>query len=232
VYYCGVNHTKLFGIMSKFSLSLAILAVFCGAAQADTLKSTPTPVNQAAAPDAGKSPASPPSAPARKNAGLDLPRNYVVGAGDVLEITIWKEEGFPKQTLVRPDGGITFPLVGDFQAGGLTVDQIIDGVTERLGRYFSEPAVNVAVINSNQKVYVLGKVAKPGEILAPANIDVLQALAIAGGLTPFADEDDIIIVRHEKNHTIYFPFDYTEVSNGESLQQNIVLQRGDTVVVH
>lgn len=160
-----------------------------------------------------------------------VPSDYVVGEGDVLEISVWKEEGLNKQVLVRPDGGITFPLVGDLQAGGLTVDQITDELIKRLGNYMSEPAVNVAVMTVNQKVYVVGKVNKPGDFTTAARVDVMQALAMAGGLTPFADADDIKVIRREKGRISAFPFDYNDVSSGDSLEQNILLQRGDVIVV-
>ena len=160
-----------------------------------------------------------------------VPYDYKVGEGDLLEISVWKEEGLTKQVMVRPDGGLTFPLVGDVQAGGMTVDQITDELIKRLSNYMSDPAVNVAVVTVNQKVYVVGKVNKPGDFTTPARIDVMQALAMAGGLTPFADADDIKIIRREHGREITFSFDYDEVTAGESLEQNIVLQRGDVVVV-
>lgn len=158
-------------------------------------------------------------------------RDYLVGAGDILEISVWKEEGLTKEVLVRPDGGITFPLVGEVQAGGKTVDQINVDILKGLSSYLSEPAVNVAVKMVNQKFYVVGKVNKPGEFVSPARIDVLQALSMAGGLTPFADDDDIRIIRHEGDRVVSFPFDYSAISNGENMEQNILLRRGDVVVV-
>jgi len=162
---------------------------------------------------------------------VTAPIDYLVGEGDVLEISVWKEEGLTKQVVVRPDGGITFPLVGDLQAGGLTVDKITDELINRLSNYMSDPVVNVAVMTVNQKIYVVGKVNKPGDFTTPVRVDVMQALAMAGGLTPFADADDIKIIRHEKGRTIAFSFDYDDVSSGDSLEQNILLQRGDVVVV-
>jgi polysaccharide export outer membrane protein len=160
-----------------------------------------------------------------------VPSDYVVGEGDVLEISVWKEEGLNKQVLVRPDGGITFPLVGDLQAGGLTVDQITDELIKRLSNYMSEPVVNVAVMTVNQKIYVVGKVNKPGDFTTAARVDVMQAVAMAGGLTPFADADDIKVIRRERGRLVTFSFDYDDVSAGKSLEQNILLQRGDVVVV-
>jgi polysaccharide export outer membrane protein len=158
-------------------------------------------------------------------------RDYTVGAGDVLDISVWKEEELAKEVLVRPDGGITFPLVGDIQAGGKTVAQINAEIVKGLSGYLSEPAVSVAVKFANQKFYVVGKVNKPGEFPSPARIDVMQALAMAGGLTPFADDDDIRIIRREGGRLVSYPFDYDAVADGDGLDQNILLRGGDVVVV-
>lgn len=160
-----------------------------------------------------------------------VPPSYVVDAGDVLSISVWKDEGLDKQVLVRPDGGITFPLVGEVHAGGMTVDQIAAEITKRLSEFLSDPAVTVAVMTVNQKIYVVGKVIKPGEYITPARVNVMQALAMAGGPAPFADTDDIKIIRHERGNTLTFPFDYDAVSGGDDLDQNILLNRGDVVVV-
>lgn len=170
-----------------------------------------------------------PKAPDRP--AVSVPPSYVVDAGDVLSVSVWKDEGLDKQVLVRPDGGITFPLVGEIHAGGMTVDQIAAEITKRLSEFLSDPAVTVAVVTVNQKIYVVGKVIKPGEYITPARVNVMQALAMAGGPAPFADTDDIKIIRHEHGSTVTLPFDYDAVSDGENLEQNVLLNRGDVVVV-
>lgn len=162
---------------------------------------------------------------------VSVPPDYVVGAGDVLEISVWKEEGLTKQALVRPDGGITFPLIGDMQAGGLTVHQIRSAIAERLSEFLAEPEVSVSLINLNQNIYVVGRVNKPGEFVTPHRVSVMQALSLAGGLTPFADTDDIRIIRRIGEKEVALPFDYDAVADGNALEQNILLQRGDVVVV-
>lgn len=169
-----------------------------------------------------------PANPAKASA---VPSDYAVGPGDVLEISVWKEEGLTKDALVRPDGGLTFPLVGEVQAGGKTVDQINQEIVKGLSGYLSEPAVSVAVKLVNQKFFVVGKVNKPGEFLSPERVSVMQALSMAGGLNPFADDDDIRIIRREGDQTISFTFDYGAVAKGEDMDQNIQLRRGDVVVV-
>ncbi|WP_143735328.1 polysaccharide biosynthesis/export family protein, partial [Methylocaldum sp. 14B] len=115
---------------------------------------------------------------------LQMPQDYRIVPGDVLEISVWREEGLTKQVLVRADGGLSFPLVGDLAAGGLTVEDVRATVTERLSEYLADPVVSVSVITTSQKIYVVGKVNKPGEFVTPGRVTVMHALALAGGLNP------------------------------------------------
>lgn len=161
----------------------------------------------------------------------EVTQDYRILPGDVLEISVWREEGLKEKVLVRPDGGASFPLIGEFRAGGLTVEQLRSGVAAMLGEFLSEPGVTVAVVSTNQKVYVLGKVARPGDVPMPKGVTVMQALAMAGGLTPYADRDDIAVLRPQGGETLRFLFDYDGVSQGETLEQNILLRDGDVVVV-
>lgn len=157
---------------------------------------------------------------------------FRVGPEDVLEISVWKEEGLRKDVLVRPDGGLSFPLVGEVQAAGKTVEEIRAELTKRLEKFIPEPVVSVLVqrVLSN-KIYVIGRVAKPGEFPAGRVVDVLQALSMAGGLTTFADEKDIRVLRREAGAQRVFRFDFKAVSRGAGLEQNILLRGGDVVVV-
>jgi polysaccharide export outer membrane protein len=161
----------------------------------------------------------------------EVPHDYRIVSGDVLEISVWREEGLNQKVLVRPDGGISFPLIGTVAAGGLTVDQLRGEIAARLGEFLSTPEVTVSVVNSNQKIYVVGKVAKPGDFPMLNRVTVMQALAMAGGLTPFADRDDIAILRRAGKENLRLPFDYDLAEDGENLEQNILLQDGDVVVV-
>lgn len=162
----------------------------------------------------------------------DLMRDYPIGAEDVLEISVWKEEGLKKEVLVRPDGGISFPLAGDMQAAGKTASQLQKEITLRLEKFMSDPVVSVAVLKvASNKIYVIGRVNKPGDYLAGRYVDVLQVLSMAGGLTPFAAENDIKVLRKENGKDIVFPFRYSQVKAGNNLEQNIVLKGGDVVVV-
>lgn len=157
---------------------------------------------------------------------------YEIGPGDVLQISVWKEEGMDQQILVRPDGEITFPLVGEIQAGGLTTKALSAALIEKLKKYIPNPSVTVSVLQAiSNKVYVIGKVNRPGEFAATAYMDVLQALTMAGGLTPYADSDEIKIIRRTESGAKMKLFDYDEVVSGEQLEMNIILKAGDTVVV-
>ena len=157
---------------------------------------------------------------------------YQIGPGDLLRISVWKEEGMQLEVLVRPDGEITFPLAGEIQAGGLTTKELSDELIGKLKRYIPYPSVTVSVLQSvSNKVYVIGKVNRPGEFVATGYLDVLQALTMAGGLTPYADSDEIKIIRRTKSGTKMKIFDYDEVISGERLDMNIILKAGDTVVV-
>jgi len=161
----------------------------------------------------------------------DMPHDYRIVPGDGLEVSVWKEEGMNNKLLVRPDGGISFPLIGEMNAAGLTVSQLRAELVKRLGGLISEPDVTVSVTGSNQKIYVIGKVNKPGDFPMFSRISVMQALAMAGGLTTFADRDDIKVLRQVGDRTETFSFDYDDVAGGEDLEQNILLVNGDTVVV-
>ena len=158
--------------------------------------------------------------------------NYLVGPGDILDITVWKEEELVKQVVVPPDGMIAFPLAGSLKAGGKTVTEISDDLKKRLGKIIVDPVVTVFLQGyESNKVYVIGKVNRPGEFHVSGRVDVMQALAMAGGMASFASKDSVKILRREREKLIAIPFDYTEVADGDELEQNIVLKKGDVVVV-
>lgn len=157
---------------------------------------------------------------------------YQIGPEDILEISIWKEEGLKKEVLVRPDGGISFPLIGDLQATGKTAVQLQQEITKKLEQFIPDPVVSVALLKVvGNKIFVIGKVNKPGEFVAGRYVDVLQALSMAGGLTPFAAENSIKVLRKEGGKDVVMPFEYSSVKRGEHLEQNIMLKGGDVVVV-
>jgi len=158
---------------------------------------------------------------------------YTAQPGDVLQVNVWKEEGLQQDVLVRPDGGISFPLVGDFKAKGLSLEQIQEVISERLTKYISDPVVSVSAGQlMGHKIFVIGKVNKPDQFHVNRYVDVMQALSLAGGMTPFASVNNILILRRDdKGEEKAIKFRYGDVEDGDDLEQNIILQSGDVVVV-
>ena len=157
---------------------------------------------------------------------------YLIGSGDILEISVWKDESLTKQIIVPPDSVISFPLVGDIDVTDLTVPDLRKAITEKLTEYIPDATVAVLLFQINSmKAYVIGKVNKPGEFPISMETNVMQVLSMGGGLNPFASSDKILILRQQDNKTIQIPFNYKQVEKGQNLEQNILLQRGDVVVV-
>ena len=178
-------------------------------------------------PDSGEQQA---SLPSEVNSGVDI--DYLVQPGDILVISVWKEKDLQNEVIVRPDGGISFPLIGEIHAQGRSIEQLRKEITARIEKYIPDADVLVAAKQlQGNKVYVIGKVNRSGEFSMNRQINVIQALAIAGGMTQFANADDIIVIRRSKSDQQVFKFDYNEVEKGENLQQNILLTGGDVVVV-
>ena len=157
---------------------------------------------------------------------------YMVQPGDVLEISVWKEEDLNQEVLVRPDGGFSFPLAGDIDARGKTVDALRVEIIDRLSRYIPDLVVTVSVteINGN-KIYVIGQVNRPGEFIVNPQVDVMQALSMAGGTTAFAALNEIFVLRRQDDRQIKLLFRYNDVVRGRNLEQNILLESGDVLVV-
>ena len=168
----------------------------------------------------------------------DAPAGFLLGPEDELEITVWKNQDLSRITIIRPDGLISMPLIGDIQAAGLTADALSQRIAERLKQYFATPpsvSVSVKAINS-YSVYVVGEVAKPGKFQLKAYITVLQAISMAGGFTAFASKNKLRIVRviedaGHKRKEVHIPLRYDDLVNGRGEPGNIVLVNGDTVVV-
>lgn len=157
---------------------------------------------------------------------------YHLGPEDLIMISVWKDENLTREAIVRPDGMVSFPLIGDVPAMGHTVEEVRQDIAKRLARFIPNPHVSVAITKlQSYKVYVMGRVTKPGEYLVGHYTDVLQALSLAGGLTPFASENDIKIIRRENGDQRVFLFRYGDVQKGRDLNQNILLERGDVVMV-
>lgn len=158
---------------------------------------------------------------------------YRINSGDVLEISVWKEEGMEREVLVLPDGTISFPLAGHLKAAGLSPKEVQESITEKLVEYLPDSPVTVTVREtSGNRFFVVGQVNNPGQFLMSHQIDVAQALSLAQGLTAFGDENDIVILRRSEDGVqIAIPFDFSDIQDGENLESNILLQSGDIVIV-
>ncbi|MDP8986448.1 MAG: polysaccharide biosynthesis/export family protein [Pseudomonadota bacterium] len=158
--------------------------------------------------------------------------DYLLQPGDVLQVSVWKETELTAEALIRPDGGLSYALAGELRAAGRTVAQLTAMLEQRIRKFEPDAVVTVAVkAAAGNRVYVIGKVTHPGDFPLNRPIDVMQALSLAGGATPFADIDSIRILRRTGNHQAAIAFRYGEVQRGHRLDQNILLQSGDTVVV-
>jgi polysaccharide export outer membrane protein len=157
---------------------------------------------------------------------------YNVLPGDILQISVWKEPDLQLEVLVRPDSAISIPLAGDISTKGRSVVDLQAELTQRLSQYISNPVVTVSVLEVlGNKIYVIGQVNDPGAFVVNPQVDVMQALSMAGGLTAFAATNDIKILRRTNSRQTAIQFKYNDVLKGRDLEQNIVLQSGDIVVV-
>jgi polysaccharide export outer membrane protein len=158
--------------------------------------------------------------------------SYLLGPEDIVKISVWKDEHLTQEVVVRPDGMISFPLVGDVLAAGRTIEDVRIELVKRLNKFVPNPHVSVLATKIlSYKISVIGRVNKPGEFLVGHYTDVLQALSLAGGLTPFAAENDIRVIRRARGEQQVFQFRYGDIRKGKELEQNIILERGDVVVV-
>jgi polysaccharide export outer membrane protein len=158
-------------------------------------------------------------------------KNYLIGPGDMLGIEVWKEPSLTRTVVVLPDGKITFPLIGEVVAGGKTVSALKKEVEDQLIRFVPELVLTLEVRQPSLFVYVLGRVNIPGRSQLSSNVNVLQALATAGGLNPFAKREQISIFRFKNGNTTVIPFNYDAVTAGQGLEGNIELMRGDVIFV-
>jgi polysaccharide export outer membrane protein len=160
-------------------------------------------------------------------------QDYEIGAGDILEITTWKEPDFSREeVLVRLDGKLTFPLLNDVQAAGLTTLDLKGVLENGLKDYVSNPVVTVNVRQPlSKRFYILGEVQRTGEYPLVKHLTVLQAFALAGGFTQWASKDEIILLRSENGKEKIYRIDYKDITKGKDLSQNLKLQADDTIIV-
>jgi len=158
--------------------------------------------------------------------------DYTIGPGDVIDISVWKNDALTKQVTVLPDGKIHFPLIGEVVAGGKTLVDLEKELKQRITQFVPAPDLTVMVQEVNSMViYVIGKANSPGRFALNTKVNVLQALAVAGGLNTFAKRNKIKIFRKTKDDNLIFTFEYDDVMEGKNLEQNIVLKRGDIIVI-
>jgi polysaccharide export outer membrane protein len=200
---------------------------FCGVAFALTsLIVVPAGAQQAAAPSpAGASVAS-------GGTSVVLPPGYVIGAEDVLSIVFWRDKDMSADVVVRPDGKISLPLLNDVDAAGLTPDQLRSQLVKAASKFVEDPNATVVVKEiHSRKVFITGNVAKAGTYPLMGDMNVLQLIALAGGLAEYADSKNIMIMRNEGGRQESFKFNYKDVTKQKHVEQNIVLKPGDTVIV-
>lgn len=221
-----MSFVRIFGL----GLVIALLGLSTSQAQQTTAPPTPTAPVQTSTPAQPTSPVQTPAAPPHTQ-GATVSPDYQIGPGDSLEVNVWKEQTLSGTLPVRPDGMISLPLVGDMQAAGLTPMHLSEEIVERLKKFINDPSVTVTVMAVNSKhIFLIGEVGKPGEEPLTPGLTVLQAIASAGGLTPYANGKHIYILRGAAGKQQKIPFDYKKAIKEGNLQ-GITLISGDTIVV-
>ncbi len=164
---------------------------------------------------------------------VPLPAGYVIGAEDVLSIVFWRDKDMSADVVVvRPDGKISLPLLNDIDAAGLTPDQLRARLIKAATKYVEDPNATVVVKEiHSRRVFITGSVAKPGTFPLIGEMNVLQLVALAGGLAEYADAKNITIMRNDGGRQQSFKFNYKDVTKGKHVEQNIMLKPGDTVIV-
>jgi len=164
--------------------------------------------------------------------GVTLPAKYVIGAGDVLAIAFWREQALSGDVVVRPDGKISLPLLNDVTAAGSTPEELAHALARAAVKFVDEPDVAVIVKEiHSRRVFLVGQVAMPGMVPLTGDMNVLQLIAVGGGLLEYADRKNIVVTRTQDRQEMRFKFNYDDVLKGKNVRQNILLRPGDTVVV-
>lgn len=165
------------------------------------------------------------------------PAEFLLGPEDVLIVTVWKNQDLSREVVIRPDGMISMPLVGDVPASGMTANTLAKRIAERLTEYMASPIVSVQLKEVNSYfVYVLGEVSKPGKLPLKSYANVMQGISLAGGFTPFAKKNKIKVLRissaaSSEKHQIEIPVNYDDILSGNAVPGNFFLRSGDTIVV-
>ena len=163
---------------------------------------------------------------------LDISEDYAIGQGDLLEVFVWRNEQLSRQITVRPDGKISLPLIQDLQAEGLTALQLKDQITRAFKQYVQNPTVTVIVLQINSyKINILGKVARPGVYPITTKTTLLEAISMAGGFTEWANQKKITVITNKEGKKENLRINYKKIISGKNPSQNIILKRGDTIIV-
>jgi polysaccharide export outer membrane protein len=158
--------------------------------------------------------------------------SYALRAGDLLRVTVWKEDELDRDVLILPDGTIDFPLIGSFTAAGQSTSQLQKTIKSKLKPFIPSASVTVVVKETRGNVVsVMGQVGRPGDVVMNRALTVVQALSQVGGLTPYADDDSIVVLRTVDGKETALPFDYSDIANGRNLDSNIRLMPGDVIIV-
>ena len=165
------------------------------------------------------------------------PTEFLIGPEDILMVTVWRNQELSKEVIVRPDGKISLPLIGDVVAAGLTAQALSKQIADGLAEFMSTPTVSVQVKEINSyHVFVVGEVSKPGKIPLKSFTSVIQGISLAGGFTTFASRNSIHVLRVVKNgqgesKQVMIPVPYTDIVKGKNLEANFILKAGDVIVV-
>ena len=214
--------------MNRTRRQAYVVALLASVATAvDTRAQTVTPTS----PPRGEAPATAARSPAATAPVAALP-DYIIGAEDVLAVVFWREKDLSGDVTVRPDGKVTLPLINEIQAAGLTAEQLRQTLIEQMGRFVADPNATVAIkqINS-RKVFITGQIAHPGSFNLISPMTVLQLIALAGGMTEFADAKRIVVMRTIDGKPVAYPVNYRDLLKRVRLAQNVELKPGDTVIV-
>jgi polysaccharide export outer membrane protein len=215
----GMGRSQLYVVLKSVLLILSIVSVPLAAQD----RNAPPP-----APVKTEAPKAMPTAIAEtSSAGVD-PRVYVIGPEDVLFVRVWREMDFTASYIVRPDGKITIPLVGDVQAAGLTPERLGEQLKQALSDFINAPDVTVTITQVNsKKFFITGQVNHAGEFPLVVPTRIFDALNNAGGFRDFANKKRIVIIRGAER----IRFNYIDMLKGKNPEQNIFLENGDTIVV-
>ena len=225
------GRTYMFSFKKQIVLAVAISWVAGAGSLVSQTQTANLKSPDASAADAAKPADTSKAADISKPAEI-VPAGYIVGDSDVIHVNVWKEPEVSQTVVVRTDGNISLPLINEVRVSGMTPLQIQDLVAEKLKGFLNNPQVTVTVIEIRSKrAFITGEVSRPGTYSLNAQTTVLQLIAQAGGFTPFAKKDSIVVLRTEDGRQSRLKFKYKEVVQGKKTEQNIALHPGDTVVV-